>query len=314
MNYEKILRGILSKAYKLDAGQIDEFLSTETEKDGKKVPKTDDDVETLILDADKTRITTLTKPKEGQTFSDGYKKGKKEALTDLEKEAKEKFGVETDVTGLELIEAIVEDKTKTAGKKQELTDDDIRKHPYFQNSEKAFKKQLKDKEEELNGKIAEKEKEFNRTSTLNTIKGNAWADVEGLKPVLPKNAAVAQTQKNNFLKAFDAYDFDMADPKNPVVVENGKVKVDQHGHTVTLKDLAKQLAGEHFEFQNNNGGNNGGNDNNDHQNNNGTKTYPAGIVKPKTIEEFAKIVDNQAIKLEDKQIVMEVWESEHSAT
>jgi hypothetical protein len=306
MDYKKLLRALLSKAFKLDAGQIDELLAEETDKDGKKTPVTEAELENKILDADKERVKTLTAPKTGQTYQDGYKAAKKEVLTDLETKAKEKFGVETDVTGLELIEAIVNAK---AGDKSKMTDDDVRKHPLFVNAEKEKKQALKDLKDDLEGKLTAKDKEFSRSKTITEVQGKAWGIVEGLKPVLPQNATVANTHKANFLKALEGYDYEITNG-NIVISKDGTVQTDGHGNNLTFDELTKNTANNYFEFQNNNGGSNGGNNNQQHQG--GGNNYPAGVVKPKNITELAKIVDDPAVKTEDKAIVMKVWETENS--
>jgi len=298
---EKILRALLSKAYKLDAGQIDEILKDENE------------AEKLILEADATRVATLTKPKEGQTFADGHKKGTKEALEKLEKSVKEKFGVEADVTGLELIEKVIEEKTAGAGgaKPKDLTDDDVRKHPAYINREKELNRALKDQETDYKTQLSQKDTEFTRKETIGKAQAKAMEVLEGLKPVYSKNPTIAQNIKNTFLQSLTGYDFDITD-SGITIMKDGKVVTDSHGNNLSFDELVKTNAGSYFEFQNNNGGANGGNDNNDHQQGGGAD-YPAGISKPKNLDELGKILGDESIKLEDRLKVSEVWEKETSA-
>lgn len=300
MNYEKILRGILSKAYKLDAGQIDELIAITDESE----------LETKLLDADKTRIAAL-EPKKGQTFADGYKKAKAEVLTETEKAIKEKFGVDTDVTGIDsIIDLVIADKT-AAGDKSKLTDDDVKKHPAYQAMEKDFKKQLTLKDTELTEKLTAKEKEINRSQTLGTVKGDALKELLALNPIFPKNAKVADNLKSTYLKALEGYDFDIQDT-GTVIMKDGKVVTDGHGHSMTLTELAKNLAGEYFEFENNNGGSNGGNNNNDDTKKGGAGAYPANITKPTNIAELSKILNDESIAVADRMTVSDVWETENS--
>jgi hypothetical protein len=311
MDYEKILRALLSKAFKLDQGQIDELLAKETDgTDGKKVAVTADELENKILTADKTRIATITKPKDGQTFQDGYKKAKAEVLTDFEKSVREKYGLDTEVTGIELIDALVDEKSKGAAKK-EITDDDVKKHPVYQNMEKQMKKSVADTKTEYEGKLTQKDNEFNRTKTLSQVQNLAWESVVKLNPILSKNAAVAQTAKNNFLKSLEGYDYEIQE-SGPVIMKDGKVVDDGHGNSLAFSDLVKSTAQNHFEFSNNNGGVNGGNDNNQHKGADNIGAYPAGINKPGTMADYAKIVNDETIPLADRQTVAKVWDTEHS--
>ena len=130
----KLLRALLGGAYKMPKTEIDKLLSDET---------TDEDGETTILEGDKTRIGKLTTPAKGSTFQDGYAKGKKEVLTALETELKEKFEIESDATGIELIETIVTEKAKGAGKPKELTEDDVKKTPSLPELRKGPQNRVK---------------------------------------------------------------------------------------------------------------------------------------------------------------------------
>jgi hypothetical protein len=303
MNYEKVLRSFLSKTLKMDAGQIDALLTADNEET----------LETNLLDADKTRVATLSTPKKGTTFQDGYAKAKGEVLTQVEKEIKEKFGVDADVTGVsELVDLVISEKVQAGGKAKDLTDDDVKKHPAYQQMEKGFKRTLAEKETEYNNNLTAKDREFNRTKTLSTINSKAQDILNALNPVLSKSPTVAQNIKNSFLSALAGYDYDLQDT-GIVITKDGKVVDDGHGHSLTFDELVKTHAANFFEFSNNNGGANGGNDNNQQQGGD-TGKYPAGITPPKTYEDLEKILADEKFSPEDRYKAMDVWESEHSAT
>ena len=310
MDYKKLLRALLSKAYKLDAGQLDELLAEETDKDGTKTPVTFEELEKKLLDTDKTRVVTLTTPKAGSTYQDGFAKGKKESLTAFEKEVKDKYGVDADLLGIELIDAVVTAKATTGGT---LTDDDVKKHAVYVARERELKTELKNKTTELEGKITEKEKEFTKKQNLGIIKDKAWGVVSKLNPLLSKTAEVAQTQKNTFLAALEANEYDLQET-GPVILVDGKAKTDDHGNIVSFDDFVTGNAKRFFDFENNNGGSNGGNDNNDHKGGGqgGAKAYPAGVTKPKTMEDLVKVLNDKTIKVDDRVIVQEVWDKENT--
>jgi hypothetical protein len=308
---KKLLRALLPKAYKMEDGELESLLSDST---------TDEAGIELVLNKDKTRISELSKPKAGQTFQDGYKKGKAESLTELEKGLKEKFEIQSEAQGVELVEEIVTTKTKAAGKAKELTDDDVRKHKVYQDAEKANKIALKAKETEWETKYNTREAEFKKGEAFSTVSKKALDIVNKLNPVLPKNPTVAANLQNAFLQTLKSMDFEIQENGNRIIpMKEGKVMQDAHGHTVDFEKMVQEQAAGYFEFQANNGGSNSGNGNPNEQGagsgNSGANPpkYPAGVVKPKTWDELNKIVNDTNIKAEDRAIVLQTWETEQKA-
>ena len=303
---KKLLRALLAKAYKMQDGEIDSLLSEST---------TDADGETQVISLDKTRIAEISKPKPGQTFQDGYKKAKAEVLTELETAIKEKYEIESDANGVELVEAVVAEKTKGA-KPKELTDDDVRKHPAYQAAEKAHKLALKEATTTWETKYNEREAAYKKGETFGAVSKKALEILGGMNPVLPANATVAANLQNAFLNVLKGYEYDLQDNGNRIVVmKDGKVVDDGHGHSLDFEKLVKDNAAGYFEFKANNGGGNAGNGKPNEQGGGsgggtGGAAYPAGITKPKTWDEVVKIVNDTNIKAEDRNTVLQVWEQE----
>jgi hypothetical protein len=308
-NAEKLLRALLGKGYKMPKTDIDKLLSEDT---------TDEDGETQVIDGDVARIGKLTTPKKGETFQDGYKKAKAEVLTQLEDQVKEKFEIESDATGVDLIELIVTEKGKVNGKPKELTDDDVRKHPVYQSAEKAHKIALKAKETEYQTKLDETTTQFKKGETFNTVTGYALSKLAKFNPVIPANATIASNIQRSFLEGLKQYDYEVQDGGNRIVMltKDGKVADDGHGHSLEFDAFLQNHAAGFYDFKANNGGSNGGNGNPEKDSGGaggsggGTPAYPAGIVKPKTFEEVMVIVNNTDIPVADRQTVMNVWETE----
>lgn len=303
MDYKKLLTGLLSKAYKLDNGKIAELL-----KEGEEI--TEDDVLNALLDEDSNRVAGLKEA--GNTtgkFQEGYAKAKKEVLSALEAELKTKFEFESDKTGLDLVDEIVSFKLANVGtgKKGEVTEDDVKKHPAYQSLESKYKTDLKKKEEEWSGKLEEIQEGYKKKEVFGSVKNKALVLLDSLKPVLPSNANVAANQKEWFVRDLEGYEYDTQGDRI-VVMKDGKVLEDKHGHSIGFDDFVKSTASNFFEFQKNNGG---GNANNREEEGGNGGEYPAGIQKPKTIEELTKIVNDKTLKLEDRNKVMEVWEKEN---
>lgn len=304
MDFLKILRALLTGVYKLSDGEVDSLLQESENNTGETALA-------AILAKDRERVADLMKPKPGQTFQDGYKKAKAEVLTTLETELKEKYNLSTDATGLELVEEAINAKSGNKGAK--LSDDEIKKHPIYQQLEKDLRKQLKDKDAEMETKVTELQTSFQKNQVFADVSKDGLQMLDGLKPVLPNSPTVAGTLKNKFVEEFKVFDYEKQADGKWLVMKDGQVQKNAHGHTLYLEDLVKEKAGNYFEFQQNNGGGNAGNGGANDQKNNGSQpdpNYPAGITKPKTVEDLYKIVNDTAIKAEDRQTVLRAWENE----
>lgn len=305
----KLLRALLGGAYKMPKTEIDKLLSDDI---------TDEDGETTILEGDKTRIGKLTTPPKGSTFQDGYAKGKKEVLTQLETEIKDKFEIESDATGIELIETVVTEKAKGAGKPKELTEDDVKKHPVYQALEKGTKTALKAKDTEWETKFNEQQASFKKGETFNTVTGYALSKLAKMNPVLSANATIAANTQRAFVEGLRQFDdYEVQDNGGRIVpLKGGKVVDDGHGNTLDFDKFLQDHAAGYYEFKANNGGSNGGNGKPAEGaggaggNGGGAPAYPAGIQKPKTWDEVMLIVNNTSIPAADRSTVMNVWEQE----
>lgn len=302
-NAEKLLRALLGKGYKMPKTEIDKLLSEET---------TDEDGETQVIEGDVARIGKLTQPKKGETFQDGYAKAKKEVLTDFEKTLREVYEIDSDATGNDLIEAIIAAKAKPGAK--EITEDDVKKHPVYQNAEKAHKAALKQVQTEWETKLTERETQYKKGETFNTVASKALAKLTGMNPVIPANAKVAANIQRSFLDGLKQFDYEVQGDRI-VVMKDGKVVDDGHGHSLEFDKLIEDHAGGFYEFKQNNGGSNGGNGKNEGSDgaggNGGGAAYPAGIQKPKTYDEMMAIVNNTSLPAKDRSTVLDVWEQEN---
>lgn len=314
MDYEKILRGLLSGPYKMDEGRISEIL-TQTDETSALAE---------LLSADKDRVSKLQPKDDGKSkFQEGYAKAKKEERTLFEKELKEEYGIESDLTGKDLIEQIVTTKAGEASKRKPgegISEDEIKASKTYRDAEKRFKKELEEKEEAWKTKLQETETGFQAKQTKAAFQSNVLAMLDELKPVLPKDDGKARKLREAFLREFDDIDEIRAEDGGFVLLKGGKVLDDGHGNSVSWKDLAKTRATGFFEFPANNGGSNAGNSNQQGGGSNngaaggGKKGYPEGINKPTNLAEYSKIVSDRSIPLEKRQQVKEAWNEESGRT
>lgn len=298
MEIQKILTGVLAKTLNLGDGEIAELI-----KDGEGVKESD--VIQKILDLDVQRVEKIKTSVDGkEKFQDGYKKGKEESLSKLEKQIKEKYGIQSEKLGVELVEEIITEKSKPV----ETEEETVKRSKTYQDLETRLKGELKTQKETYEQQIADINSQTQREKTLSVANKKALDIFAGLEPVLPTSKQVADNQIGWFLKSMEEYDFDVQDDRI-VVMKDGKVVQDGHGNSRTFDDIVKEKAGKFFEFKKNNGsGNDGGGGNPPAVNPDG---YPEGVQKPKNLDELTAILNDPAIDSKAKVVVAETYDKEN---
>ena len=296
-----IITGLLSKAYNFDNGKIAELF-----KDGETELSEQQQTEILnkILEIDAQRVENIKKSVDKKdAFQDGFKKAKSEVLTDFEKGLKEKFGVESDKTGLELVEEVVSKKSE-GGQGGDVTEDAIKRSKVFQNMERNLKNQITTVKTEYETKINEIQDGYKAEKTFSNVSQKALQLFNGLNPILPQNKTVADNQVKFFVNTLKDFKFDVQDERIVVMDKDGKVLEDGHGNSRSFEDIVKETASGLFEFKANNGGSGSGNGG---QGQGGSGSSYAGNV-PKTFEELEKVMSDTSISIEDRSNIMAEYE------
>ena len=296
-----IITGLLSKAYNFDNGKIAELF-----KDGETELSEQQKTEILnkILEIDAQRVENIKKSVDKKdAFQDGFKKAKSEVLTDFEKGLKEKFGIESDKTGLELVEEVVSKKSE-GGQGGDLTEDAIKRSKVFQDMESNLKKQITTVKNEYETKINEIQDGYKAEQTFSNVSQKALQIFNGLNPILPQNKTVADNQVKFFVNTLKDFKFDVQDERIVVMDKDGKVLEDGHGNSRSFEDIVKETASGLFEFKANNGGSGSGNGG---QGQGGSGSSYAGNV-PKTFEELEKVMSDASISIEDRSNIMAEYE------
>lgn len=296
-----IITGLLSKAYNYDNGKIAELF-----KDGETELSEEQQTEILnkILEIDAQRVENIKKSVDKKdAFQDGFKKAKSEVLTDFEKGLKEKFGIESDKTGLELVEEVVSKKSE-GGQGGDVTEDAIKRSKVFQDMESNLKKQIKQTETDYQNKINEIQDGYKAEQTFSNVSQKALQIFNGLNPILPQNKTVADNQVKFFVNTLKDFKFDVQDERIVVMDKDGKVLEDGHGNSRSFEDIVKETASGLFEFKANNGGSGSGNGG---QGQGGSGSSYAGSV-PKTFEELEKVMSDTSISIEDRSNIMAEYE------
>ena len=227
---QKKLNGFLSKTLKMD----DEELASLYNEAGELTSLT------AAEKADTSRVTKLKEENDSQ-----YKRGQKEVATKFETKLKEKYGVSSDETGVDLVDLIL---TTELEKVKGKGDEDITAHPEYLKLKSESDRMLKAKDKEWQKKIEDLELKHARESMFSKVKERAFAELDNLRPILPEDAKKAQKWKEKYIEDFRAYDFTEQDGMI-VVLKDGKPLQDSHGYNKSFADLVKETAAEFFDFQ-----------------------------------------------------------------
>lgn len=227
---QKKLNGFLSKTLKMD----DEELASLYNEAGEL---------TSLTAAEQADTARVTKLKEDQASQ--YKRGQKEVASKMEAQLKDKFGVDSDLTGVELVDFIL---TTELEKVKGKGDEDITAHPEYLKLKSESDRMLKAKDKEWQKKIEDLELKHARESMFSKVKERAFAELDNLRPILPEDAKKAQKWKEKYIEDLRAYDFTEQDGMI-VVLKDGKPLQDSHGYNKSFADLVKETAAEFFDFQ-----------------------------------------------------------------
>ena len=293
-----IITGLLSKAYNQDTGKIAELL-----KNGVELSEEEQqEVLNQILEIDSARVENIKKGISTKEFIEqGYNKAKGEVLSKFEQTLKEKFGIESNKTGSELIEDIVSAKAEKGGS-GELTEDAIKRSKVYQDLQTKLNNDVETTKSTLQKQIDDLQNGYKNEKTFSEIERKALSIFTGLNPILPQTKAVADNQIKNFVNSLKGFTFDVQDDRIVVMDKDGKVVEDNHGNSRSFEDIVKETASSQFEFKANNGGSGTAN-----KNGSGSDSGFSG-TKPKTFEDLEKITNDPNIKNEDKLIMIDEFE------
>jgi hypothetical protein len=243
MNEKDLMMGVLTKFFNKTEDEISDLIYG---KDGEDVVLKEDAAEALIS-LDEARVKRLRDESgEGATkkFDEGYKKAQKEVLTRFEKDIREKFGVESDKSGIDLVADVV----SGASKGDKITLDKIKTHPDFLKIEKEW---ADVKEKEL-ASVREEFESFKNSiehsKVMENVRSAAKKEFLKLNPVLSQDPAKAESQTELFLSGFNKYGYDLVG--DDIIVKNGDTRLeDKHGNPVKFSSFVKEKADELFDFR-----------------------------------------------------------------
>jgi len=243
MTVNDILTGFLGKTLNMPPEQIQSTLY-KLDEEGNPTDEVADNALDALANAHAEHVKALKGSDAAKVGEQQFKRGIKEGRETLEKMLRETHNVDSQATGIDLVNDIIAAKAKV-----EFDDDKVKIHPLFLQMERKAKEQIEATRTELEERIAQIESGYKRKAIIGTIQEKALANLAKLRPVLPSDPTVAQTQQRMFTQQFEAYDYESDDRGNTIVMKDGKRLENDHGHPVPFEELSARIAATMFEFQ-----------------------------------------------------------------
>lgn len=215
-----------------------------------------------VIDADAARVAKFKTERQNE-FNRGLEKG----ASKLEKTIKEKYKIDSDLIGTDLLDHLIEQQTSELQEKlkSRTKDDDFEKHPKYVEFKKSFEAQLKAKDQEWEGKLTEKESEWTRKETLSKVAKIAFNSLE-TDFILPENKDRANALKEVMQREIESGNYKIDESGEVVLLDKeGKPLEDKHGKLISYKEYVDSLAGRFFDKKVAQKRENSGNKNEQHQ-------------------------------------------------
>lgn len=279
---KNLLFGLLTKAYTRSEQELTDLLYKKADDSDEMILR--DDALDLLLDIDVQRVQNIqanTKP-DKKILDDQYSRGKRETMEGFEKEVREKYSLDSEKTGIELIDEVITSQTKQT-KPKEITVEDVKKHPAYLELEQNSVP--KTKHDELQKEYDNFKQDRDKSEKLTKVQEFVLKEFELLKPVHSENPEVRINRQKDFLAKFSQWDYQLQDGNDPLILdENGNRLEDGHGNPVSWKDFVKKNASLYYDFKKQNGKPGSGNDGDGD---------PIEIQVPKSVEEYTQMVLNE---------------------
>jgi hypothetical protein len=223
------LNGFLSKTLKMEA----EDMASLYNEAGELVSLT------AAEKADALKVSKLKEDNDSQ-----YKRGQKEVASKLEAKLKDKYDIDSELVGVELVDFILGEEIK----KVKGNGEDISAHPEYIKLKLENDKVLKAKDKEWQKKLDELEVTHTKQLIFSKVKDRAFAELDNLRPILPEDSRKAQKWREKFIEEFKNFDYQEQDGKF-IIIKDNKPLQDSHGNIKSFEDHIKETASDLFDFQ-----------------------------------------------------------------
>lgn len=298
------LKALLSKTLNIDDSKFAELVKIG--EDGK--------VEEIkineILELDKARVKELSTAKEDQLkerFNNGYAKRKEEGLTEFEKNLRDKFEIQSDKKGIDLVADIVSAKAKSKG--GELTPEAIKVSATYLDMMKEMEKKTESAIADAVKPYEEKVSTFERQSVLNVVNQKANGIIDSLNPIFSEDKVKANNQRKVILDSLGSYNYKIEGDHVVLLNENGEQLTDDHKQPVKFEEKVRNVTENLYDLSTSKKRSGGGGDNEEEDGDEGGKKFKWNGVTPKDQKEYQTLIAN-ADSLKEKKAIMASWQKE----
>jgi len=244
MNEQQLILNVFAKYFNKTDTELTELLYDKGEDE---VLALKDDASTVLIDMDAEKVKRIRAESKGdptKKFDEGYNKAKKEVLEKFEKDVRDKFGMDSDKRGLDLIAEFGE--SMNSGNK--ITLEKIKTNPEFLKLEKEMNDNFKVQIEELKGEFDTFKNGVEKGKSVSLVKDRAELAFLKLNPVLSEDTARSKKQTEMFLSRFEGFDYEFVDGN--IVIKDGDSRLeDGHGNPIVFDAFVKSEAESLFDFK-----------------------------------------------------------------
>lgn len=239
MDSNELLLSVITKIYNKTEDEVKPLIFND------KGELTEDAFDTIV-GLDVAKVTRLKK--ENNKFDDGYGKGVKETAEKIEKHFKESLGVSVDGNYEAIAEAVKEQMTNTKAKGKDITEDDIKKHPYFLQMEKNYVPKVE--HEKVVNEYGQYKSTIDRTLKVDRVKEKAYNNLNNKwKVAFPQDSKRKETLVNAYIRDVTSFDdVEIQEDGQIIVIKNGKRVEDAHGNVLPFDKYTEEIATGYFEF------------------------------------------------------------------
>ncbi len=176
---------------------------------------------------------------------EGHGQAKRETMSVFEKAVKEKFGINSDKTGIELIEAVLNEKAKPG----ELTEEAVKSHKLYLELKESQDKDVQEAVKGVQKQFDDFKAGVEGEKVNAQVQKKALEIFDGLKPILSSDPAKAAKQKELFVKQLLSGKYRIEGDRIIMLTDDGKDATDEHANRIDFEKHVATVAGTYYDFE-----------------------------------------------------------------
>lgn len=202
-----------------------------------------------ILKAKDVERVKVLKDASTAAHDKGYSKAKGEVLAQLEADLKSKHSITSDKKGIDLVEEIISIVSQKNAGSPDPTEDQIKRHPLYQQLKLESDAELKKVKKEMQDKIDEAENNSRKKAEFESIKSKALIELEEMGAIESDVPEVREYHRGNLIRELEKFEYDNAETDSPIIKKNGELHTDDHSRTISFKELVGGIAKKMYVFK-----------------------------------------------------------------